>query len=103
MRIAPGASLEDGLLDLVIVRRVSRARLLSLFPRVYMGRHVGHPAVTLVKTPWARISLDRRMEMYGDGEAMPWVGEEPLEVRVQPGALKVVAGSDRLPSGTPSN
>lgn len=92
MRIAPEASIEDGLLDVVIARRVSLATILVLLPRVYFGRHVRHPAITIARTPWARISLDRRMEMYGDGEAMLWVGEEPLDVRVEAGGLKVVGG-----------
>ena len=90
MKIAPEASIEDGLLDVVIVRRVSKPQALRLFSLVYSGRHIEHPAVTVVKTSWARISLDRQMEMHGDGEAMLWVGAEPLEVRVMPGALKVV-------------
>lgn len=90
MRIAPDASLTDGRLDLVLVRKVSRPMLLAIFPLVYFGWHVGHPAVRIVRSPWARISLDRRMRMYGDGEAMEWVGAEPLEVRVEPGALRVV-------------
>lgn len=90
MRIAPEASVRDGLLDVVRVRRVSWPMLLALFPLVYFGRHVGHPAVEIVKSPWARIALDRRMRMYGDGEAMEWVSDEPLEVRVEPGALRVV-------------
>lgn len=91
MRIAPEASIRDGLLDVVLVRKVSRAMLLAIFPLVYFGRHVGHPAVDIVKSPWARIALDRRMRMYGDGEPMEWVSEEPLEVEVQPAALQVVA------------
>jgi diacylglycerol kinase (ATP) len=92
-KIAPDASLQDGLLDVVIARRVSRLQLLALLPRVYSGRHVGHPAVEIIRTPWARISVDRPMEMHGDGEAMVWLGSEPLDVRVEPAALKVVGGS----------
>ncbi len=90
MKIAPQASLEDGLLDMVIVRRVSRPLALRLFSLVYAGRHVDHPAVIVVKTPRARISLDREMEMYGDGEAMLMVGSDPLDVRVLPDALRIV-------------
>jgi diacylglycerol kinase (ATP) len=92
MKIAPHASIQDGLLDVVIARRMSRMTLLRLLPKVYSGRHIDHPAVEIIKTPWARISLDRRMEMHGDGEAMLWVGQEPLDVRVEPGALQVVGG-----------
>jgi len=94
MKIAPEASLEDGLLDVVIARRVSVPAILALLPRVYFGRHVSHPAVKIVRTPWARISLDRRLEMYGDGEAMLWVGREPVEVRVESAGLRVVAGPE---------
>jgi diacylglycerol kinase (ATP) len=90
MRIAPDASIVDGLLDLVLVRRVSRRVAVRLFSLVYSGRHVEHPAVTVVRTRWARISLDREMEMYGDGEAMLCVGREPLAVEALPGGLKVV-------------
>ena len=90
MRIAPEASIEDGMLDVVIARRISMATILMLFPRVYFGRHAGHRAITIARTPWARISLDRPMEMYGDGEAMLWVGEEGVDVRVEVGGLKVV-------------
>ena len=43
MKIAPGARIDDGLLDLVIVREVSRATLLNVFPKVYTGHHVTHP------------------------------------------------------------
>jgi hypothetical protein len=32
------------------------------------------------------------MEMHGDGEAMLWVGSEPLDVHIEPAALLVVAG-----------
>jgi len=90
MKIAPHASLEDGLLDVVIARRISRATLLMLLPRVYSGRHIDHPAVEIIKTPWVRISIDRRMEMHGDGEAMLWLGSEPLDVRIEPAALRIV-------------
>ena len=90
MKVAPDAAIDDGLLDVVLVRRVSTWLALRLFALVYHGRHVDHPAVTVVKTPWARISLDREMEMYGDGEPMLGVGGEPLDVRVAPGARRVV-------------
>ena len=91
MKIAPDASIDDGLLDLVFSRRVGKLTALRLFGLVYSGRHIEHPALTVVQTPWIRLRLDRRMEMYGDGEAMETVDEEGLEVRVLPGALKVVS------------
>jgi len=89
MRIAPEARNDDGVLDLVIVRAIPRRTLLAVFPKVYVGRHVGHPAVEIVTTRRARIALDREMVAYADGEPMLPVGEAGIEAEVAPGALAV--------------
>jgi diacylglycerol kinase (ATP) len=91
MRIAPDAEIDDGLLDLVIVREIPKPVLLSVFPKVYGGRHVGHPAVLMARTRRAEITLDRDMTMYGGGEPVrPVTTGEPVAVEVVPGALRVV-------------
>jgi diacylglycerol kinase (ATP) len=91
MRIAPGARIDDGLLDLVIVKAVSRLTLLSIFPKVYAGKHVGHPAVELVRTRRVEITLDRDTTMYGGGEPVrPVRAGETVAVEVMPGGLAVV-------------
>jgi diacylglycerol kinase (ATP) len=93
MRLAPGALLDDGFLDLVIVREVSKLALLQIFPKVYSGKHLGHPAVTLVRTRRAVITLDRAMTLYGAGEPLqPMAAGEGIEIRVAPEALRVVMG-----------
>lgn len=89
MRIAPAARNDDGVLDLVIVRAIPRRTLLAVFPKVYVGRHVGHPAVEIVLTRRARIALDREMVAYADGEPMLPVGEAGIAAEVVPGALAV--------------
>ncbi len=43
--MAPGARLDDGLLDLTLVRRLPRGRLLRLFPTIYHGGHVAFEEV----------------------------------------------------------
>ncbi len=90
MRIAPQADPADGLLDLVVVREVSRLALLRAFPRVYRGRHLDHPAVATARTKRARIRLDREMVMFSDGEELFPVGPEGVEVTAREGALRVV-------------
>jgi len=91
MRIAPEARIDDGLLDLVIVKEVPKPVLLSIFPKVYNGRHVGHPAVRIVRTRRAEITIDRTMTMYGGGEPLRVVeAGEPVAVEVVPGGLGVV-------------
>jgi diacylglycerol kinase (ATP) len=91
MRIAPDAKIDDGLLDLVIVKEVPKPVLLSIFPKVYTGKHVGHPAVQIVRTRRAEITIDRAMTMYGGGEPLrPMAAGEPVAVEVVPGGLRVV-------------
>lgn len=91
MRIAPDARVDDGMLDLVIVKAMSRLALVSVFPKVYAGKHVGHPAITLIRTRRAEFSLDRDMTMYGGGEPVrPVATGEAVAVEVMAGGLAVV-------------
>jgi YegS/Rv2252/BmrU family lipid kinase len=87
MRIAPLASIEDGLLDLCLVKEVSRATLLRMLPRVFSGGHLDHPQVFYVKTPWVEIDSDESMEVFADGEFMQKV---PVRIEVLPAALEIV-------------
>jgi diacylglycerol kinase (ATP) len=91
MKIAPDAQLDNGLLDLVIVREVSKLGLLRVFPKVYSGKHVGHPAVEIIRTRRAVLSIDRPMYLYGGGEPVrPMAPGDRVELEVLPGALAVV-------------
>lgn len=91
MRIAPDARIDDGLLDLVIVKEIPKRTLLTVFPKVYNGRHVGHPAVTIVRTHRAEIAIERPMTVYGGGEPVrPVEAGKPAAIEVVPGALAVV-------------
>ncbi len=87
MKIVPGAALDDGFLDLFIVRPLSRAGFLAVFPRVFSGRHVGHPAVEIRRV--RRIELAAAgVVAYADGER---IGPLPLAIDVIPGAVRVLA------------
>lgn len=87
MRIVPHADLSDGLLDVFIVHPLSRAGLLAVFPKVFRGEHVDHPAVEFVQG--ARITIEADdIVAYADGER---IGALPIDVEVVPGALSVFA------------
>lgn len=94
MRIAPDARNDDGVLDLVIVKAIPRRVLLAVFPKVYAGRHVGHPAVEIVRTRNARFEVDREMTAWADGEpTLPaGPGGDSVELEVVPGALAICGG-----------
>lgn len=92
MQIAPHAKIDDGLLDLLIVKEISRRALLAVFPKVYTGKHVGHPACLFYKTRRVEITIDRPMTLYGGGEPVrPMAAGEAVMAEVVPGSLSVVA------------
>lgn len=91
MRIAPDAVPDDGLLDVVIVRKVAKPTLLRVFPRVYKGTHLSHPSVVTFRARRLTLRLDRPMTVFGDGEPMVPVGEEAVTVEVVPRALRVAS------------
>jgi diacylglycerol kinase (ATP) len=91
MRIAPGATLDDGCLDLVIVEPVPFLELLSVFPRVYRGSHLSHPAVHSARVRKASFLADRPRTFYADGEPLMDSASDPTDVEVWPGALQVIA------------
>ena len=87
MQIAPGAALDDGLLDVCIVGAMSRGRLLWEFPKVFWGGHVHHPGAHLLQGRAVRIATARPEDIYADGE---WAGRTPGAWSVKPGGLKVL-------------
>ncbi|MDR2381089.1 MAG: YegS/Rv2252/BmrU family lipid kinase [Bifidobacteriaceae bacterium] len=93
MHIAPDASLDDGLLDVVIAGPISVATLLTVFPRVYRGTHVFHPAVTVLRGKTVKLVPRPDLgamppDAHTDGER---VGPLPLECCCMPRALRVLA------------
>ena len=87
MHIAPGAELDDSLLDVVIIGDMGKLELLKELPTVYKGTHVNHPKVKMRKTTMSPLSPPEPMLVYADGELL---GECPASFRVVPGALSMV-------------
>lgn len=102
MKAAPGALLDDGLLDVMALERVSKARFVTrILPRVFSGRHVEEPSVRVFRAREVSIDADRPFTMYADGDP---VGELPARVRAVKGAVRVLvpadgSGADAFSSG----
>ena len=86
MKMAPGAEFDDGLLDVVLVRALSRPRLWANLPSLYSGRHIEHPMVSVHRG--ACVEADVRgadsAPLEVDGEAL---GELPVRVKLLPRAI----------------
>ncbi len=91
MRIAPEAALDDGLLDLVIVRRVSKPALLRVFPKVFHGTHVGHPAISIHRTRRVRMRFEPGALLAADGEVLGELPPGGIEIELVRRALRVAA------------
>lgn len=98
MHIAPGATLDDGVLEVVVVAAASRQRLARSFPSIYRGTHVRRPEVTVLRGRRVEIAADPApgrpaLDAGADGEPLgplPGWDEEPAIVEVLPGALQVM-------------
>ncbi|KQY59280.1 sphingosine kinase [Aeromicrobium sp. Root495] len=94
LRICEGAVMDDGLLDVVIINPVSKAKLVRVFPRLYRGTHVGLPEVEIHQV--RRVELEAQdVVAYGDGERL---GPLPLTAEVRPGALRVIVPAPGSPA-----
>jgi YegS/Rv2252/BmrU family lipid kinase len=87
VRIAPGARVDDGQLDLVIVEETSRWRTISQMPRLLNGTIDRMAGCSIRRIERATIECDRPMMFHVDGE--PVQGGTSLRARVHPGALLV--------------
>lgn len=86
MRIAPAASVSDGLLDVVIVRHMPRWRFLHCLPRVFRGTHTALAEVEVWQGRKVRIETEAPQPVLVDGDLC---GETPLSVRVLPEAIRM--------------
>ena len=87
MRVTPDAVFDDGLLDVLLLRRISTPEFLRVFPRVFRGAHTSHPAVEVVRARTVRLEATGIVS-YADGERFVPL---PMSMEVVPGALRVLA------------
>ena len=89
MLVVPDASVLDGQLDILLVKRMSRLKFVTIFPKVYKGTHVTDKDVEIFRARSVRIEAEG-LPIYSDGE---YVGQAPFEANVLPAALKVISAS----------
>ncbi|MFQ6097883.1 MAG: diacylglycerol/lipid kinase family protein, partial [Armatimonadota bacterium] len=83
MRIAPGARIDDGKLDVCVVGAVSRPELLRNLRRVFAGAHTQHPAFSHYQAEHVHIEADPPQPVMVDGD--PYT-HTPVEFGIMPGA-----------------
>ena len=85
MKVCPAADIQDGLLDIMILAPVPKLEFIRIFPSVFKGLHVTHPAVSILQG--RSIQIKANAVAYADGER---IGELPLDVSISHNKLKVL-------------
>jgi diacylglycerol kinase (ATP) len=87
LRITEGAVLDDGMLDVVIIKPITKPDLVRTYPKLFKGTHIHHPQYEHHLVRSVTIAAPGIVS-YADGERF---GPLPLTVECAPGALTVLA------------
>ena len=84
--MAPDAKIDDGLLDITVVGKMSRRRLLKCYPTIFTGEHILFDEVDTYKAKSIKVDCDVPKILTPDGELM---GSTPLEAECLHQAIEV--------------
>ncbi len=87
LRITEGAVLDDGLLDVVVIKPISKLDLVRTYPKLFKGTHTSHPAYEHHRARRVTVAAPGIVG-YADGERF---GPLPITIECVPRALKVLA------------
>lgn len=93
VKMAPQARLDDGLLDVCVVPKMSRLELLRWVPSAYRGQHLRHPRIEYFQAAQVTLESASRLELFGDGE---FLQELPATIEAVRGALRVIVPKTRI-------
>lgn len=88
LKIVPRARVDDGWLDMCLVKKTSRFELVRRFPQLYAGTHIHHPAVEIRRARRVTLASTDHMELFADGE---YICDLPVTIEIVPRALPVIA------------
>ena len=86
MWLAPEASFDDGLFDVVVIGDASKVDFLTTSTKLYSGGHVHHPKVEVLRTATLAVDAVQPLPLELEGEP---VGTTPARFEVVPRALRL--------------
>jgi len=92
MKVTPQAKLDDGLLDVCVLSKINKLKLLCWVPTIFFGQHLRLKEVEYLQASDLRIEADRKLNLYADGE---YAGQTPVEIRLIPRGLQVIVPEGR--------
>jgi diacylglycerol kinase (ATP) len=73
MLVCPNANISDGLFDVMVLHPISKIEFMKVFPQVFAGTHISHPAVEIMRSK--AVSIESKAVAYADGER---IGQLPV-------------------------
>jgi len=68
IKIAPDANMRDGLLDVLLIRDMTAAKIIKFFPKAMAGKHMGLDEVTFRRATRVTLQSDEPVFINIDGE-----------------------------------
>ena len=87
MKVTPQAALDDGLLDVCLVSKMSKLKLLCWVPTIFFGKHLQLKEVEYFQARQIGIEAERKLDLYADGD---YAGQTPVEIGLIRGGLRVI-------------
>ena len=91
MKMAPKAKLDDGLIDIIIVRNATRKQMLNLFPKIFTGDHIDADILEYRQVDGYSIIPDKHDPLNLDGET---IGSTPIKLKVLREELEVYTSKE---------
>lgn len=87
--MAPGAKLDDGLLDMVFAPQVSKGAVIAILLKLMKGEHIHHPAVTFRRVTAIDLTSTPGTPLHSDGELFT-ESATAVSYRVLPGKVTLL-------------
>lgn len=87
MQFAPEARYDSGHFHILLIEEIGKLDFTLTLPKIYSGKHVTHPAVTILTGKEVTIEGDPLPIMI-DGDIFP---AQPFHTKIRPKAMRVIA------------
>jgi diacylglycerol kinase (ATP) len=90
MKITPNADPEDGILDVCIIKRMSKLHFIKIFTSVFKGEHISDEFVEYFRAENVEIDSEYNFSVFADGE---YICKLPVKFEVAKKSLNFIVGA----------
>ncbi len=89
--LTPDALIDDGLLDVCMIREIPIRKILTIMPKVMKGTHTNDQNVSMHRVEGLTIHADRPFYVHADGEIVG-EGVRSVNTRIIPQGIRIIGG-----------